>query len=83
MKKTMSKPYDELVDHLIDFHPNLRRNRKAFSDFIIDTIIGDFMKDPKIAGDHELRKSKAKDIYKQLMASWEKQFEEENNGKSD
>lgn len=76
-KESGTKTYDSIVTQILRNRPKLKKDRKGFSDYIIETFVTDFMYDPKIKGEHETRKSKAKDIYLAMMAAWEKQFDKE------
>ena len=78
MKKSKNLSIEEMLKMILNFHPEMKKDRKKFSDYIIAKVVGDFMYDPKIKGSHDEKKQKAKEIYQQLMDIWEKQFEEEN-----
>lgn len=65
------KTYKDVVKTICDFHPEMKKNRTKFSDYLIATVISDFMNDPSIGGEHEERKNKAKAMYTDIMNAWE------------
>lgn len=79
-KKTGTKTYDEMVKQILDFHPKWKDPvyRKEFSDYLISKVVGDFLYDPKIKGSLLEKKKKVKELYTNLMESYEKQVQKEN-----
>lgn len=69
-----NKPYTELVRHITDIYPNLKEDKEKFSDFVIARFVGNFMKDPQVSGEHEEKKSKAKELYTSFVNAWEELY---------
>lgn len=70
------KTYSEMVETICKMHPEMREDRMIFSDYVIATVITDFMNDPQIKGEHAERKNKAKAMYKDIMKAWEDKYGE-------
>ena len=69
-----NRTYTKLVEQIVDIYPDLKKDKEKFSDFVIARFVGNFMKDPKIVGNHEEKKSKAKELYTSFINAWEELY---------
>lgn len=75
-KESRKMTMDMLVRIIIGKHPEWKNplNKNDFSDYVIKQIVGDFMNDPQITGSHEEKKNKAKELYTDIMNTWEELY---------
>lgn len=72
----VNKPYRKLVEQITAFHPEMKTDRKKFSDYLIYKVIGDFITDQKGQGkDDDDIQSNSRKLYFSVMEAWEEQFE--------
>lgn len=76
----VSKTFSELVKVIVMMHPEFAKpiNREKFSDFVIATVIKDFITDEKVTDDHEMKKKKTHAIYLNTMKAWEEIYGQKN-----
>lgn len=75
-KESRKMTMDILVRIIIGKHPEWKDPLKKndFSDYVINQIVGDFINDPQITGSHEEKKNKAKELYTDIMNTWEELY---------
>lgn len=75
-KESRKMTMDILVRIITEKHPEFKETlkRNEFSEYVIKKVVGDFMNDPQITGDHEEKKNKVKELYIDIMNTWEELY---------
>lgn len=75
-KESRKMTMDILVRIITGKHPEFKETlkRNEFSEYVIKNVVGDFMNDPQISGSHEEKKNKAKELYTDIMNTWEEMY---------
>jgi len=82
-KESGNVTYKNLVKTILSFHPEFKNplNKERFSEFVIARVIGDFMNDQSIKGEHDEKLTKAEDIYKAIIEAYDNILDEEKEPK--